>query len=100
MYSDREVDAGIAFVRICAHFFSNGAWLQEDQLLRDAHKLAGIPAVLVHGRHDMGSPVQTAWEFAKAWPDARLHIIEDSGHAGSDAMRDAVRTAIEMFKNR
>ena len=100
MYSDREVDAQIAFVRICAHFFSNGAWLEEDQLLRNAHKLTGIPAVLVHGRHDMGSPVQTAWELAKAWPDARLHIIEDSGHAGSSTMSETVRAAIEEFKNR
>jgi proline iminopeptidase len=100
MYSDQEVAAQIAFVRICAHFFSNGAWLEEDQLLRNAGKLAGIPAVLVHGRHDMGCPIQTVWELAKAWPDARLHIIEDSGHAGSDAMHQATRTAIEDFKNR
>ncbi|MFI6844339.1 prolyl aminopeptidase [Kitasatospora sp. NBC_00085] len=100
MYSDQEADARIAFVRICAHFFSNGAWLEEDQLLRNAHKLAGIPAVLVHGRHDMGSPVQTAWELAKAWPDARLQIFEDSGHVGSDAMGEAVREAIEEFKKR
>ncbi|MEU9131696.1 prolyl aminopeptidase [Kitasatospora sp. NPDC048540] len=98
MYSDREVDDQIAFVRICAHFFSNGAWLAEDQLLRDAHRLAGIPAVLVHGRHDMGSPVQTAWELAKAWPDARLQIFEDSGHAGSLAMQEAARAAVEEFK--
>lgn len=100
MYSNREVDAQIAFVRICAHFFSNRAWLAEDQLLRNADKLAGIPGVLVHGRHDMGSPVQTAWELAKAWPDARLHIIEDSGHGGSDTMSQTTRAAIEEFKNR
>ena len=99
MYSDREIDAQIAFVRICAHFFSHGAWLAEDQLLRDAHKLAGIPAVLVHGRHDMGCPVQTAWELAKAWPGARLHIFEESGHTGSDAMGEVVRAAIDEFKN-
>jgi proline iminopeptidase len=100
MYSDREIDARIALVRICAHFFSHGSWLEEDQLLRNAHKLAGIPAVLVHGRHDMGCPVQTPWELAKVWPDARLHIIEDSGHAGSDTLARTVRAAIEGFKNR
>ncbi|MDH6710568.1 proline iminopeptidase [Kitasatospora sp. MAA19] len=100
MYSDQEVDEQIAFVRICAHFFSNGAWLEEDQLLRNAHKLAGIPAVLVQGRHDMGCPVQAVWELAKAWPDARLHIIEDAGHAGSPTTHQTVRTAIEEFKNR
>lgn len=100
IYSDREVDAQIAFVRICAHYFSNGAWLEEDQLLRDAHRLAGIPGVLVHGRHDMGSPVETAWELAKVWPDARLRIFEDSGHVGSEAMKEAARAAVEEFKNR
>jgi proline iminopeptidase len=100
MYSDREVDAQIAFVRICAHFFSNRAWLEEGQLLRDAHRLAGIPGVMVHGRHDMSCPVQAPWELAKAWPDSKLHIIEDSGHAGSEAMSQTTRTAIEDFKNR
>jgi proline iminopeptidase len=100
MYSRQEADAQIAFVRICAHFFGNGAWLEEDQLLRDAHKLAGIPGVLVHGRHDMGCPVETAWELAKVWPDARLQIFEDAGHAGSEAANHASRAAIEEFKNR
>ncbi|GHJ34756.1 proline iminopeptidase [Streptomyces sp. TS71-3] len=100
MYSDRETDARIAFVRICAHFFSNGAWLEEDQLVRNAHKLAGIPGVLVQGRHDMGCPVQTAWELAKAWPGARLHIFEDAGHAGSDAANEMARGAVEGFKDR
>ncbi|MFJ1756121.1 prolyl aminopeptidase [Kitasatospora sp. NPDC088134] len=98
MYSDREQDARIAFVRICAHVFGHGAWLAEDQLLRDAHRLAGIPGRLVHGRHDMGSPVQTAWELAKRWPDARLEIFDDSGHVGSAAMRQAALQAIEDFK--
>ncbi|WP_441248610.1 alpha/beta fold hydrolase [Kitasatospora sp. McL0602] len=100
MYSDREVDAQIAFVRICAHFFSNDAWLEDDQLLRNADRLAGIPAVLIHGRHDMGSPVQTAWELAKAWPDARLQIIEDSGRGGGKSMQAAIWKAIEDFKPR
>ena len=58
------------------------------------------PAVLIHGRHDMGSPVQTAWELAKAWPEARLHIFEDSGHAGSEAAQAAARQAVEDFKDR
>ncbi|MBY8888034.1 prolyl aminopeptidase [Streptomyces sp. PTM05] len=100
MYSDRDVDAQIGFVRICSHIFSNGAWLEKDQILRDAHKLAGIPGVLVHGRHDMGCPPQTAWELAKAWPDARLHIFDDSGHVGGEAMKHTVRAALEEFKNR
>ncbi|PYC69072.1 prolyl aminopeptidase [Streptomyces tateyamensis] len=99
LYSAREEDAQLAFVRICSHIFGHGAWLTPNQLIDGAAKLAGIPAVLVHGRHDMGCPVQTAWELARAWPGARLHIVEDAGHAGSDAAGQLVRSAIEEFKN-
>lgn len=99
-YSDRPSLAKLAFVRICAHYFSQGAFLDEGQLLRDAGKLAGIPGVLVHGRHDLGGPVGTAWELAKSWPGTELHIIEDSGHTGSNAMRLATRTALDTFARR
>ena len=96
-YSDRPPAAQLAFVRICAHYYSNGAWLEERALLRDAGRLAGIPGVLIHGRLDMGSPLQTAWELARAWPDVRLVVIEDSGHTGSDTMRRATRDAVARF---
>lgn len=96
-YSDRPDNAKLAFVRICAHYFSHGAWLEEGVLLRDAGRLTGIPGVLVHGRLDMGSPLGTAWELAKVWPDARLVVIEDSGHTGSETMNRVLREAIDEF---
>jgi proline iminopeptidase len=97
-YSDRPPDAQLAFVRICAHYFSHAAWLEEGALLRDAHRLAGIPGVLIHGRLDLGSPVGTAFELARAWPDAQLVVVGDSGHTGSDAMRTEALAATERFK--
>jgi proline iminopeptidase len=96
-YSDRPPAAQLAFVRICAHYFSHGAWLEEGVLLREAHRLAGIPGVLIHGRLDMGSPLVTAWELARAWPDARLVVVDDSGHTGSEAMNDEIRAALDRF---
>ena len=96
-YSARPPAARLALVRICAHYFANGAWLEEGVLLREAHRLSGIPGVLIHGRLDMGSPLGTAWELAQAWPDARLAVVEDSGHTGSDAMRKEVLVALERF---
>jgi len=96
-YSSRSPAAQLAFVRICAHYFSNGAWLDEDVLLRDADRLRNIPGVLIHGRLDMGSPLVTAWELARAWPDAQLVVADDSGHTGSEAMTNATLTALEHF---
>lgn len=44
----------MSFARLCAHYFSHAAWLEEDQLLRGVGRLAGIPGVLIHGRLDLG----------------------------------------------
>lgn len=96
-YSAKPDAAKLAFVRICTHYFAHGAWLDDDQLLRDAHRLRGIPGILVHGRLDLSGPLLTAWELAEAWPDAELRIIEDSGHTGSPSMADAVLDAIASF---
>ncbi|MGW1180379.1 prolyl aminopeptidase [Streptomyces drozdowiczii] len=96
-YSGRPGRAQRALVRICAHYFSRGAWLEEGQLIRDAGRLAGIPGVLVHGRLDMGGPLGTAWELAKAWPDAELTVIEDAGHLGGAATSRAVLAALDRF---
>ncbi|MFL0240955.1 prolyl aminopeptidase [Mycobacterium sp. SMC-21] len=96
-----KIDAGrLAFVRICTHYFAHAAWLEEGELLRDAHRLAGIPGVLIHGRLDLSAPVRTAWELAQAWPGAELRIIEDSGHTGSPAMAAAIADAVERFTPR
>jgi proline iminopeptidase len=96
-YSDRPPEAQLAFVRICAHYFAHAAWLEEGALLRDARRLAGIPGVLFHGRLDLGSPLGTAWELARAWRDAQLVVVEDSGHTGSDAMRSQILETTDRF---
>ena len=98
-YSDRPPDAQLAFVRICTHYFSHGAWLEEGQLLRDTHRLAGIAGIVIHGRLDLGSPLATAWELTHAWRNAELVVVSDSGHTGSDAMRQAALAASERFKD-
>jgi proline iminopeptidase len=99
-YSARPPDASLAFVRICSHYFSHGAWLEEDELLGNAARLAGIPGVLIHGRLDLGSPLGTAWELAKAWPDAQLVVVDDSGHTGSDSMKAEILKALDTAASR
>ncbi|MHC1547050.1 prolyl aminopeptidase [Phyllobacterium sp. K27] len=82
-YSARFRDGhyALAFARLENHYFMNGSWLEEGQLLRDAYKLHGIPGVIVQGRYDMPCPVKYAYALHKAWPDAEYHLIEGAGHA-------------------
>lgn len=87
----------MTFARICAHYFSHAAWLGADELLRNADRLAGIPAVLVHGRLDLGSPADVPWLLARAWPDAELHLVE-TGHGGGAKMTARMMAALERFK--
>jgi proline iminopeptidase len=71
----------LAFARIENHFFVHAGWLEEGQLIRDAHKLAGIPGTIVQGRYDVATPAKTAWDLHQAWPDAEFHLVDDAGHA-------------------
>ncbi|NJQ15331.1 prolyl aminopeptidase [Streptomyces bohaiensis] len=96
-FAGRPDAARRATVRICAHYFAAGAWLEEGALLRDAPLLTGIPGVLIHGRHDMGGPPRTAWELARRWPDARLTIVEDAGHLGNARSGGLVTAALDRF---
>ncbi len=96
-YTDRVGDARLAFVRICSHYFANGAWLEDGAIIRDAHRLAGIPGVLLHGRLDLGGPPQAAWELSKAWPGSTLTIFEGSGHKGDDAMQAELVRRLDQF---
>ena len=96
-YGDRLPLAKLAFVRICTRYFAHGAWLPEGVLLREAHRLAGIPGVLIHGRLDIGGPLDTAWQLSRAWPGAHLVIVEDAGHLGSGTTRGHVLDALDRF---
>jgi len=91
-------DFAVAFARIENHYFVHDGWLEPDQLLRDAHKLRGIPGVIVHGRYDMATPLQNAWDLHKAWPEAEFHIVEAAGHAFSEpGILNRLVTATDRF---
>lgn len=87
-----------AFARIENHYFRHGGWWEEGQLIRDATRLAGIPAVIVQGRYDMCTPAMTAWDLHQAWPEAEFHLIADAGHAFDEpGILDALIRATDRF---
>ncbi len=98
-YSNRPTDALQAFVRICAHYAAHDGWLENGALLRDVGRLAGIPAVIVHGRLDLSCPLANAWAFKRAWPELELIVIDDAGHKGSPTMNQTVRDVLQRFSD-
>ncbi|WP_210331070.1 prolyl aminopeptidase [Microvirga terrestris] len=85
-YSDQFGDEhyAIAFARIENHYFVNEGWFEEGQLIGNAHRLKGIPGVIIQGRYDIATPPKTAWDLHKAWPEAQFIMVPDAGHAVSE----------------
>ena len=73
-----------SLARIEAHYFVNQAFLDEGQLIANAHRLRNIPGVIVQGRYDAVTPPTTAWDLHRAWPGSTLRIVDDAGHASSE----------------
>ncbi|HEY3873404.1 MAG TPA: prolyl aminopeptidase [Actinocrinis sp.] len=96
-FSDRSFVEMLSRARICAHYFSHAAWLEEGVLLENAGRLAGIPGTLIHGRLDIGSPLDTAWELTRVWTDPELIVLTDTGHSGSTEMTELKRRALDAY---
>jgi len=71
----------LSVARIECHYFMNKCWLEPNQIISNIDKIRHIPGYIVQGRYDVICPVEQAWELASAWPEAKLSIIEDAGHA-------------------
>jgi len=97
--SHEDPQFALAFARIENHYFVNGGFFEaENQLLRDAYRIADIPGVIVHGRYDVVCPLQNACDLHKAWPKAELVINPGSGHSAFEAEHvDALVRATDRF---
>lgn len=88
----------IPFAQIENHYFVNGGFLDEGQLLRDIGRIAGIPGVIVQGRYDVVCPARSAWDLHRAWPTADLVMVPDAGHSAFEpGIRSALIEATDRF---
>ena len=84
------------FARLVTHYWSNGCFLDDTPILSAMDRIAAIPAVLIHGRYDISSPLDTAWDLHRAWTASRLVVLEDAGHGG-DSMTSAMVEALDRI---
>jgi proline iminopeptidase len=86
----------LRFARLVTHYWRHAAFLEDEQLLHNAASLSGIPGVLIHGRYDVSSPMETAWQLHKRWDGSDLQIVEDAGH-GLGSLPERVIAALNRF---
>lgn len=95
----RASPAALSMARIEAHYMVHHGFMAENQLLRDAGRLHGLPAVIVQGRYDLICPPVSAADLAAVWPGAVLRMIADGGHSAIDpGIRKALVDAADGFR--
>jgi proline iminopeptidase len=98
-FSSDAVSLGIG--RLEAHYFLHGGFFSEDQLIRNLDRIRHLPAVIVQGRYDVVCPPLSAYRLHAAWPEAKLHMIADAGHAGVEpGIAAALVAATEQFRQK
>lgn len=80
-----------------AHYFRNQCFLEPDQLIRDAHRLADIPMAILHSRYDMVCPPQSAFRLADACPHANFHLVPLNGHGMTETTQTVLREIMTRF---
>ncbi|MBU3031252.1 prolyl aminopeptidase [Paracoccus marinaquae] len=98
--SHAPTDYARAFARLENHYFMNGCFLDEGQLLRDRHLIEHLPAVIVQGRYDMVCPPVSAYRLADGWETCDLRLIPASGHALSEPrISSELVTVMDMIRD-
>lgn len=96
-------DHSVAVARIeCHYFMHNGFFKTDNYLIEEINKIRErkIPGIIIHGRYDVVCPLENAWELHRAWPEARLEIIQNAGHSASDpGITDALVRAADEFRD-
>ncbi len=90
----------LGFARLVTHYWKNAAFLEDEQLLKNAPVLNGIPGELIHGRYDVSSPLETAYRLSQAWSTARLHVLDGAGHGGGEPLISAIIEALNRGGSR
>jgi proline iminopeptidase len=88
-----------AFARIECHYFVHGGFFErDDQLIAHVDRIRDVPATIVQGRYDVVTPMRTAYDLHRAWPEAEFVVVQDAGHAASEpGIIDALVRATDRY---
>lgn len=90
----------LSLARIEAHYFVNGVFIGDSEILDGVAAIRHLPAVVVQGRYDMVCPIKTADALVRAWPEIDYRIVPDAGHSAMEpGIRSQLVRATESMKD-
>ena len=74
---------------------------QGDRLVQRMIREKHLPAVIIQGRYDVVCPPASAFRLHAAWPEAKMHVVPDAGHAAYEpGIAAALVAATEQFRRK
>jgi len=74
----------LALARLECHYLSQRGFIEENQILNNAHKIAHIPTEIIHGRYDINCLFDNAYRLHQALPKSNLTAVAMGAHASND----------------
>ena len=74
----------LALARFECHYLSQRGFLEENQIINNASKIAHIPTEIIHGRYDINCLFDNAYRLHQVLPKSNLTIVDVGAHASSD----------------
>ena len=95
--SRQSAEYQLNFATLVIHYWSHAGFLEHRPLLENADRIAHLPAVLIHGRMDISSPLSDALALHRRWPGSELIVIPGEGHGGPRMMEEINRAAARFL---
>jgi proline iminopeptidase len=72
--------------------------MSENEVHDKMDRISHIPTVLIHGRLDISSPLDTAWKLHQKWDASDLVIVDTEGHGGIQ-MKKEMDKAVARYED-
>ena len=95
-YTDKEIQK----FRIFMHYQMHDFFMKENQILKNAKKIANIPVEIYQDRWDPCCPMYQAYDLHKALPKSKLHIIPAFGHVHEDMFWKMYQDNLNDYKEK
>lgn len=93
--------SALSCTRAFVHYSVNHFFLAENQLLSQINRISHLPAILLHGRHDVICLPENAYDLHRKWSNSELWFVPDAGHFSTEpSLAKGLKEAMEKVKEK